>query len=92
MSIPGYTTERKDQVGKRGGGHLVYINDDLPYLRRNDLETNDLEILWLEIRPLKSKAFLMGYIYRPPSTTTDIDTRRPIEHSINEVISLNMET
>ena len=29
----------------------------------------DLECIWLEIRPSKSKSLLIGNIYRPPNST-----------------------
>ena len=40
---------RKDNV-KTGGGCIVYVRKDLKVKRRADLEINDNECLWLEIK------------------------------------------
>ena len=34
--------------------------------RREDLETNDISCIWLEIIQEKDKSFLIGNLYRPP--------------------------
>ena len=68
LSIPNYSFERKDRLANKGGGILVYISNKLPYVRRSDLESNDLETLWIQINFKNSKPFLIGFIYRPPSS------------------------
>ena len=35
--------------------------------RREDLESNDIACLWLEISPSKGKSFLLGSLYRNPT-------------------------
>ena len=67
VSIPGYTIFRKDR-GSKGGGVIVYARDDLTVIRRSDLERPDIEGLWLEITLPKSRSFLFGTFYRPPSS------------------------
>ena len=50
IRLPGYLCVRKDRTGhKRGGGTLIYIRENLPYRIRNDLMTEDIECLWIEI-------------------------------------------
>ena len=68
VSIPGYTVFRKDR-GSKGGGVIVYARDDLSVIRRSDLERPDVEGLWLEITLPKSRSFLFGTFYRPPSSS-----------------------
>ena len=63
-----YTIERKDRSGKSGGGIICYVQDDLAYKRRTDLETQSLEIIWLEIVYSTSKNILVGFLYRPPNS------------------------
>ena len=64
----GYQLHRKDRMGKSGGGVLVYVNNSLQAKRREDLEAEDLEILWLEACPYKSsRSLFIGDVYRPPS-------------------------
>ena len=56
LHIDGYTFERKDRDActaidtKNGGGVVVYIRDNINYTRRIDLETSDVESIWLEIK------------------------------------------
>ena len=56
FSINGYTHEGKDRgqcnslKAEKGGGIVIYINKDLQYERRNNLETPDIESVWIEIK------------------------------------------
>ena len=43
--------------------------------RRDDLETNDIACLWLEITPEKGKSFLVGNLYRNPSEKIEWNER-----------------
>lgn len=66
--IPGYTLLWKDRQSKVGGGVAVYCKNSLTFKRREDLECDSVEILWLEIFPYKSKrSLLMAGCYRPLS-------------------------
>ena len=38
LNIDGFVFERRDRVGKLGGGLLIYIANHIIYKRRNDLE------------------------------------------------------
>ena len=58
-STSGYQMYRKDRTGKSGGGTLAYVNDSLQVNRRENLDEIDLECLWLEIFPYKSKRLLL---------------------------------
>ena len=68
IHIKNYNIERRDRANKNGGGIVIYINDKTIYKRRNDLEINDIESVWLEIMPQFCKSFLLNFIYRPPSS------------------------
>ena len=65
---------RKDRETNSGGGLIVYVKEGICCNRRTDLEHESLECLWLEIKPLKSKSFLVGNIYRPPNSTVQWNT------------------
>ena len=62
---------RKDRKINSGGGLLVYVKDGTCASRRTDLELKDLECIWLEIKPKKSKPFLVGNIYRLPNSNIE---------------------
>ena len=57
---------RRDRNENRGGGILVYVRDGLNCVRREDLESSDLENVWIEIKQPNSKSFLLCILYRNP--------------------------
>ena len=90
-SVPGFTIFRRDRRIKNGGGVLAFVNDELYAIRRMDLEDSNLEILWLETAPFKSKrSFLLAGIYRPPSSTRADDIA--LENNVEKADLLNKET
>ena len=64
ICIPGYKVYRKDR-NRNGGGIVLFVDEEL---RRTDLESTDLEAVWLEIRERANRRALIGVIYRPPSS------------------------
>ena len=90
--IPGFTLYRRDRVGSRkGGGVMVYVNDELNFKRRTDLENSELGVIWLEVCPYKSKRpILFGTIYRPPSYNKDMNLK--LQRNLEAVYPLNKET
>ena len=44
---------------------IVYISDKLPFHRRSDHESSDIEYIWIEIKHDKRKPFLFNFVYRP---------------------------
>ena len=73
LQVNGFNFFRKDR-GANGGGILVYIRNSLKVLRRSDLESDDCEMLWLQLFERKHSAIsLIGFIYRPPSSDSLLD-------------------
>ena len=65
IQISGYLAERGDSSYIHHTGLCVYIKNDLQYLRRKDLESDEVESLWIELQlPLRS--VFIGFIYRNP--------------------------
>ena len=60
-----YLVFRKDR-NRHGGGVMLIIRDNIPVVRRNDLET-DCELLWVEITA-SSRQYLIGVVYCPPGS------------------------
>ena len=83
-AAPGFSIYRRDRVSRCGGGVLVFVNDQLKLKGQDDLENLDLEVIWLEVFPIKSKRslFISG-IYRPPwySLADDIRLEKNIEQA-----------
>ena len=69
LVINGYSVLRRDRVDRGGGGILVYVRQNLLFIHRTDLQTDDVETIWIEIRPLHSKPYLICNVYRPPDST-----------------------
>ena len=73
FSLPGYQLPfRKDRSSGFGGygGVLAWVSNHIACKHRQDLESKELEALWLEIR-LKNKKFLLCVLYRPPNVDND---------------------
>ena len=76
LQMDGFNFERKDRAAlrqgtlntKRGGDVVVYIADHIRYKRRNDLESSEIESIWLESNLKATKPFLISSVYRPPSS------------------------
>ena len=61
---------RKDREINNGGGLIIYVKDNIFFKRRDDLETNSIENIWIEVQSLRNK-FLLGLFYGPPNATTE---------------------
>ena len=57
-AVPGFSIYQRNRVSRCGGGVLVFVNDKLKLKRQDDLENLDLEVIWLEVFPIKSKRSL----------------------------------
>ena len=74
---------RRDRSGRRGGGVLAWVSERLLCKRRPDLESPDIELMWLEIRH-KNNTFIMGVAYRPNDHIQFWDS---LQASYNEVLA-----
>ena len=61
---------RKYREINNGGGLIIYVKNNIFFKRRDDLETNSIENIWIEVQSLRNK-FLLGLFYRPPNATTE---------------------
>ena len=64
VSIGGYNLYRKDR-NRNGGGVCFYVDENLSCNRRTDLEIQDLEMIWMEVR-IGTTTNLIASCYRPP--------------------------
>ncbi len=67
---------------------LAYISEALDYNRRDDLETINAEIIWLE------HIFFVGVVYRKVirEPTTKAATDQVIEQNIEDVLGIGLDT
>jgi len=81
IAISGYhPPERCDRSNKSGGGVAIYVIDGYDFRRCDDLETPNIESVWIEIKPTNSKPLLVCTVYRPPDAAveqwlTDFETQ-----------------
>ena len=73
--------ERKDRIGDRHGGVILYVKNNVVYKRRYDLELNRLENIWVEIKLSTSRNVLYGVFYRPPNADSVYNSL--IENSVS---------
>ena len=59
--------ERKDRPGDSHGGVMLYVKERIHYKRRNDLELQNIESIWIEVANSR-KHILVGLFYRPPNS------------------------
>ena len=72
ISIEGYKVFRLDRANK-GGGIAVYAKNELSVVRRDDLEMDGVEGLWVELFLPKSRGILLGTFYSPPNSSCYFD-------------------
>ena len=66
LEIEGYTLHREDR-NRNGGGVAVYVHNSLKYHRRTDIPDKSLELICIEMEPIRARPFLIFAWYRPPS-------------------------
>ena len=71
INIPNFSITRRDPVSRGETGIAVYIHNSIQDVvsRRIDLETQEVECVWLELKTPKSPSLLIGYLYRNPAAT-----------------------
>ena len=74
LYLPGYELIRKDRDrnGRNGCGVCFYVRCNLNYKIRDDLSSENLELLVLEITRLRSKPFLVSTWYRPSGSPVSV--------------------
>ena len=96
-TIEGYEFVSRNRTNGSGGGVGIYIKNQLEWKRRDDLENESIECLWLEIFLKHTNSLLVGCYYKPPKTseylskefnTTFNDTLSSLQKEHKEVIFL----
>ena len=70
INLPDYSIVRRDR-NRHGGGDAMYIRNSLTFIRRNDLEMDDVECIWIEMKCKQRQPVIIGSLYRPPSSPVD---------------------
>ena len=70
VNIDGYDVVRKDRT-RNGGGVCIYLRSSINYKIRNELISNELEAVCIEITKPNSQPFIIITVYRPPNASPD---------------------
>jgi exonuclease III len=92
VAIDSYNLERRDRSTGRGGGVAVYLHDSVSYNRRHDLEKDQLEDLWVEIKCPCSIGILLGTVYRHLDNTRSDNWCSLIESTLETTQGESKET
>ena len=90
LKIPGYIFVSKPRPTGKGGGVTAYISENLICDQRHDLENDNLECLWFEVKPAKTKGFLLAITYRLPDTSKYFP--KDFDNHFNAMLSKANET
>ena len=83
LGITGYVMFRKDRIGRRGGGVILYINESIQaYEIKLEKEAECEEIVWCNIVTGNS-TLTVGLVYRSPNISTEDNEK--IQNAIKEV-------
>ena len=70
ISVEGFTLRRNDR-NQHGGVVAMYIKEGIKYIVRGDLPIHNLELICIEVQPLRSEPFNIVSWYRPPNAPID---------------------
>ena len=83
LELEGYAMFRKDRMGRRGGGVLLYIKDTIPaYEVQLQEEADCNEAIWCKL-VTGHTTVTIGVVYRCPNITTQNNEK--IHNAIREV-------
>lgn len=68
LHIPNYTIQRRDRVGKQGGGVLTYISSSVNFQLLADLDIILSESITIQISQPCTKPFITSVVYRAPNS------------------------
>ena len=69
FDVPGFSLTRRNRNTGSGGGVCVYVRNGINYKLRDDLLSDEIEGIFLEISPKKSKHFITSFLYKPPESS-----------------------
>ena len=92
--ILGLQFVHKNRIAEEGEGITMYLSSDLKWKQRTDLETDEIECIWVKVDIFKSKSFLVGCTYRPLDSSSYLrkDFNKNINEMLTKVNNLSMET
>jgi hypothetical protein len=73
INIPGYQIFRRDRkITKRGGGVLLYINENIPTMQITPRISSELKLELLIVH-IQKPSLVVALVYRPPNQEVQVD-------------------
>ena len=63
-----------------------FISENSSYVRRLDLESDTLEIMWVELQRTNSSSLFIGILYRKPDNQSDFFDN--LEHNLEKLYAV----
>ena len=70
ITLPGYHEPIRRDRNRNGGGVLVYIAQNLIFNHKEQLQSENFEHIWVDIR-VRNETFALNALYRPPNETNE---------------------
>ena len=80
--ISDYSFVRRFRENGKRGGVVACISNKLVWGRRMDMENEEVQCIWIEIKQNQTKGWLIATLYRPPDelvTRIGIRVRIPVK-------------
>ena len=75
INIAGYHLYRRDCINRMHGGVCMFIKDSIISQELTDLQSDDHEVLWLNVRPRRLprgfSSIIIGVVYHPPGADNE---------------------
>ena len=71
IHVPNFTVFRRDPISRGETGTAIYVHQSLQGVarRRPDLESDEVECMWIELKPPQRSSLFVGFLYRNPAAT-----------------------
>ena len=75
VNIAGYHLYRRDRINRMHGGVCMFIKDSIISQELTELQSDEHEVLWLNVRPRRLprgfSSIIIGVVYHPPSADNE---------------------
>ena len=74
--------KRKTAISLEEVLRACYLKENINYVSRHDLETDAIELMWLEIKPINKSILLLGIIHRKPNSVFYLDNLESVSEHV----------